>query len=69
MKLNELSISGGEIKAIRKGLGHSQATFASALGFSRKQTISDYETGRKVPNQTAIILMLKLAEGDNRVRP
>lgn len=41
--------SANRIKQARKALKLSQRELAKALGLSRKQTVSEWETGRKEP--------------------
>ncbi len=57
MKDEPFAYSGSEIRALRKELGLSQLEFANRLGYSRAQTVSDYETAQKIPNQTTMILI------------
>ena len=57
---------GKELKTLRKKAGLTQRQLADKLGFSRRETISDYERGEKrIPKRSsiAIRLVLSLLEG------
>jgi DNA-binding transcriptional regulator YiaG len=42
-------MTGGQIREIRERLGMSQLELAQALGLSRRQTVTDWECGRREP--------------------
>lgn len=50
---------------MRERLGYSQAEFATQLGCSRN-TVSRYEIGALMPSRSMALLMLTMAEGDER---
>ena len=45
------------IRALRKRLGYTQDEFAEALGYSRKQSVSDLENGKMEPSGPALRLL------------
>lgn len=51
----------GEIIALRRTLGLSQAAFAARLGV-RQQTVSEWETGRYLPRGASARMLSILAE-------
>ena len=48
------------IRALRKRLGMTQDDFAAALGYSRKQSVSDLENGKMEPSGPAAELLRHL---------
>jgi len=56
---------GEAIRAVRKRHGRSQAEFAELLGCSRN-TVSRYELDELTPSRSMLLLILPMAEGDER---
>jgi transcriptional regulator with XRE-family HTH domain len=56
-----MSSLGLTIRSIRNALGMTQAQFADALGYSRTETISDWERGVREPTSETLDQIAKLA--------
>jgi DNA-binding transcriptional regulator YiaG len=61
MKEKSYSWNSGQIKALRRHMGLTQATMANELG-TRQQTISEWEIGLYEPRGTSVKLLDIIAE-------
>jgi transcriptional regulator with XRE-family HTH domain len=52
-------------RGIRKRLGKTQVEFAQLIG-CRQNTLSQYEAGKIAPSRSVLLLLLRLAQGNER---
>lgn len=56
---------GSAIRSIRTRLGNTMVEFAETIG-AKQSTVSRYESGKLVPGRPVLLLLLQLAEGNER---